>query len=360
DRAFFVFFEEKAKGIMSAKTIQSLVHSLDTVRFELLNTRISDLNLSISRSPIEPLVRRLHRELDAKGFRFRPEVYLTDSWGCPDRIPVIGVPFYLADERLARIEEEQTGEIEDAKRIMTLLRHEAGHAINYAYRLWRRPSWEEIFGRFTRPYRDVFRPDQLSREYVKHISVYPYGRTYAQKHPDEDFAETFAVWLTPRIGWRVRYRNWPVMRKLLYVNRLMKEIRCRPAENFRVRLLRPVENMNVLLADMYGKKAQRYRRAARGYVDDRLREVFPSVRGESLRPAFELFRKLRTRLLGRVVLWSELSEREVAAILQKLETRSETLKLSYRPGQEGERIMDVVSLVVALALDYAYTGRLTG
>jgi len=345
---------------MSAKTIHSLVQSWDTVRYELLNTRISDLNLGIAGSPLEPYVRRLYRELEAKGMRFKPDVYLTDGWGCPDRIPVIGVPFYLADERLLRIEEEQPGEIEDPRRILTLLRHEAGHAVNYAYRLWRRPSWEEVFGRFRRPYRDVFRPDPLSREYVKHIAVSPHGRTYAQKHPDEDFAETFAVWLTPRSGWRSRYRNWPAMRKLLYVNGLMREIRRRPAENTCRRLLRPVQSMTLLLADHYGKKAERYRRAARGYVDDRLREVFPAVRGAQLRPAAGLFRKLRARLLERVVMWSELSEREAAAILRKLEMRSEAMKLTYRPRQEGERVMDVVSLAVALALDYAYTGRLTG
>ena len=345
---------------MSAKTIQSLVQSWETVRFELLNSRISDLNLNIAGSPVEPLIRRLHREMEAKGFRFKPVVYLTDSWGCPDRSPVIGIPFYLADSRLARIEEEQTGEIEDSKRIMALLRHEAGHAVNYAYRLWRRPGWEEMFGRFTRPYRDVFRPDQLSREYVKHLSSFPYGRTYAQKHPDEDFAETFAVWLTPRSGWRERYRNWPVMRKLNYLAGLMKDIRRRAPENSRLQLLRPIDSMTMLLADNYGKKAERYRRAARGYVDDRLREVFPPVRGALLRPASALFRKLHSRLLGRVVLWSKLTEHEAAAILRKLEIRADALNLVYRPGQEGERIMDIVSLAVALALDYAYTGRLTG
>ncbi|MBN2344761.1 MAG: hypothetical protein JXO51_00115 [Candidatus Aminicenantes bacterium] len=345
---------------MSAKTIHKLVQSWETVRFELLNSRISDLNLRLAGSPVEPLVRRLYREMEAKRIRFKPVVYLTDSWGCPDRSPVIGIPFYLADQRLARIEEEQTGEIENSKRIMALLRHEAGHAVNYAYRLWRRPSWEEVFGRFTRPYRDFFRPDQFSREYVKHIAVFPYGRTYAQKHPDEDFAETFAVWLTPRSGWRARYRTWPVLRKLLYVNGLMREIRRRAPECSRRRLLHPVESMGLLLADHYGKQAERYRRAARGYVDDRLREVFPPARGTPLRPASELFRKLRARLLERIVLWSTLSEREAAAILRKLESRSKALKLSYRPGQEGQRIMDVVSLTVALALDYAYTGRLTG
>jgi hypothetical protein len=345
---------------MSARTIHSLVQSWETVRFELLNSRISDLNLRIPDSPVEPFIRRLYREMEGKKFRFKPDIYLTDSWGCPDRSPIIGIPFYLADERLVRVEEEQTGEIEDAKRIMALLRHEAGHAVNYAYRLWRRPDWEKTFGRFTRPYREFFRPDHLSREYVRHISVAPYGRTYAQKHPDEDFAETFAVWLTPRSGWRARYRNWPVMEKLLYVDGLMREIRRRLPENSRPRLLRPAATMTLLLDDHYGKKAERYRRAARGYVDDRLREVFPPARGSLLRPASELFRKLHARLLERIVLWSTLSEREASAILRKLESRSKALKLSYRPGKEGERIMDIVSLAVAMALDYAYTGRLTG
>ncbi len=345
---------------MSAKSIQTLVQSWETIRFELLNSRIADLNLKVTGSPVERHVERLHRELAARGFRFRPEVYLTDVWGCPDRTPVIGIPFYLADERLARIEEEQTGEVEDGKLIMSLLRHEAGHAVNYAYRLWKRPSWEETFGRFTRSYRDAFHPDHGSHEYVRHLRAQHYGRTYAQKHPDEDFAETFAVWLTPGSHWRTAYRSWPALRKLLYVDRLMKEIRRRPPENHRSRLLRPVETMTLLLTDHYGKKAERYRRAARGYVDDRLREVFPPGRGRVLRPASELFRKHHVRLLELAVLWAKMTENEAKAILRKVESRAAALKLQYRPGAEQGRLMDVAALTIALAMDYAYTGRLTG
>lgn len=345
---------------MSGRTIQTLVQSWETVRCELLNTRISDLRLRIEGSPVEPLVRRLYKELEAKKIRFRPKVYLTDGWGCPDRTPVIGIPFYLADRRLTALEQEQSGEIEDAKSIMMLLRHEAGHSVNYAYRLWRRPSWGEIFGPFSRPYRDVFRPDRMSRHYVRHISAHPYGRTYAQKHPDEDFAETFAVWLTPRSAWRRRYRHWPAIRKLLYVDRLMKEVRGDIPRGVKERLFRPVEKISLLLVEHYGKEAERFRRAALGYVDDRLREVFPPVRGAALRPAQGLFRKHHDRLLKRVVLWSMLSELEGRTILRKLESRSAALKLSYRPRQEAEKLLDVVSLAVGLAMDYAYTGKLTG
>jgi len=345
---------------MSGKTIRSLVRSWETVRFELLKTSISAFDLAIEGSPLERFVDRLRREMEAKGFRFKPDVYLTDIWGCPDRTPVIGVPFYLADPRLARLEEEQAGEIEDARTIMMLLRHEAGHAVNYAYRLWRRPSWGEIFGPFTKPYRDVFHPNRASRHYVRHIAAYPYGRTYAQKHPDEDFAETFAVWLTPRSDWRERYRNWPVMRKLLYVDRLMKDIRGSAPESRRGRHLRPVDCMNLTLAEHYGKKAERFRRDARGYVDDSLHDAFPASRGQVLRPAAALFKRYHDRLVERVVHWSVLTPAEAGALLRKLEARAAALGLSYRPGAEGERLMDVMSLVIALALDFAYTGRLTG
>ena len=243
---------------------------------------------------------------------------------------------------------------------MMLLRHEAGHAVNYAYRLWRRPSWGELFGPFTKPYRDAFRPDRTSRSYVRHIAAYPYGRTYAQKHPDEDFAETFAVWLTPRSDWRRRYRNWPVIRKLIYVDRLMKDIRGSAPESHRARHLRPADRMNLTLADHYGKKAERFRRDARGYVDDSLRDAFPASRGQVLRPAGGLIKRYRDRLVERVVHWSVLTPAESEALVRKLEARAAAMGLSYRPGAEGERLMDVVSLVVALALDYAYTGRLTG
>jgi len=345
---------------MSGKTIRALVKSWETVRFELLKTRISSLHLAVEGSSVERFLCRLRREMEAKRFRFRPDVYLTDGWGCPDRTPVIGIPFYLADPRLARLEEEQTGEVEDPRTIMMLLRHEAGHAVNYAYRLWRRPSWVEIFGPFTKPYRDAFRPDRMSRHYVRHIAVRPYGRTYAQKHPDEDFAETFAVWLTPRSGWRERYRNWPVIRKLLYVDQLMKEIRRTPPESRRGRRLLPVDRMNLTLAEFYGKKAERFRRDARGYVDDSLQDAFPVSRGLVLRPASALFKRYRDRLVERVVHWSVLTPHEAEVLVRKLEARAAALGLSYRPGAEGERLMDVVSLVIALALDFAYTGRLTG
>jgi hypothetical protein len=345
---------------MSPAHTQRLINGWETVRYELLNSPICELGLQVEGSPIEPYVRRLYRELAAKGLRFRPEVYPTDSWGCPDEVPVIGMPFYLFDKRLARIEEEQTGEVEDGQHIMMLLRHEAGHAVTYAYRLHKSPEWVEMFGSFTKPYRDNFRPNPLSRAFVRHIVHHRYGRTYAQKHPDEDFAETFAVWLTPRSSWRRRYRNWPALRKLRYVDRVMRSLRDVRPPRTGGQLCTPAEEMEVLLAEHYGQRAERYRDAAQGYVDDKLREVFPLVGRRTRVPVGDLLRTHRAALASRVAQWSGLDEDEVHAILSKLEDRADALDLYFRRGQLDAKLLDITSLATALAMDFAYTGRLTG
>jgi len=232
----------------------------ETVRNRLLERRICDLGLRIVGSPVEPFVRQLQRELATKGVKYVPAVYLTDSWGCPDQVPTIGIPFYLACAQLGRIEEELTGELEDRQTAMQLLRHETGHAINYAFLLWEEPEWRDTFGSFSKPYRDSFQPNPLSRRFVRHIFSCPYGYTYAQKHPDDDFAETFAVWLTPRSSWRRKYRCWPAIHKLMYVDRLMRRIRDQRPKCTGGELLEPVSKLTMPLAEHYGHRAKGYRR----------------------------------------------------------------------------------------------------
>ena len=234
----------------------------EAVRERLLAKRICNLGLRIRGSPIEPCLRQLRRELAAKGLDYAPAFYLTDSWGCPDQVPVIGIPFYLASAPLERIEKEQTGGLEDVQTIMQLLRHETGHAINYAFRLWEQARWREVFGSFSKPYRDVFYPNPWSRRFVRHICSHSYRYTYAQKHPDEDFAETFAVWLTPRSGWRRKYHDWPAIEKLRYVDRLMRKICGQQPLCKGGRLVNPVSRLTMPLAEHYHRQAARYGRTA--------------------------------------------------------------------------------------------------
>jgi hypothetical protein len=337
--------------------IRSITQSWETVRYELLNTRICDLQLHMEGSPLETPTQKLMKELAAKRIAFKPQFYLTDSWGCPDKVPVIGIPFYLADRRLRRLEEEQTGEIEDEQTVMMFLRHEAGHSVNYAYGLWKLPEWVELFGPFTRPYREEFQPNPFSRRFVHHIDAQRYGRTYAQKHPDEDFAETFAVWLTPRSNWRTRYGRWPAIAKLKLVDRLVRTVcRKKPATRLRRALLTPVETMDMRLAEYYGKKADRLRQEAQGYVDDKLRDIFPLVRTGEPASAGDLFRRHRDEIMERVVRWAGLDEREAEALLAKLETRSDALELAYRGRDEEAKLLDAVAVAVSLAMDYNYSG----
>ncbi len=345
---------------MAAAIALSPFNSWETVRCELLHTRVCDLGLKIEGSPLEPYTTRLNREFEAKGIDFRPAFYLTDCWGCPDRVPVIGIPFYLADKRLARIEEEQTGEIEDESMAMMLLRHEAGHTVSYAYRLWKDPAWVEIFGPFSRPYREVFHPLPQSRDFVRHVHVSQYGRTYAQKHPDEDFAETFAVWLTPRSAWRRKYRFWPALKKLKYVDAMMRRIAHRKPRKTSGKLLNPIEEMTMPLAEHYGQRAERFRAAAQGFVDDKLRTVFPRMIGNSAMAARDLLRKYHNDLLERLVRWSSLDANDAEAILVKLEDRAGALRLRFPQRQADEKLLDMAAMATALAVEFAYCGRLMG
>lgn len=234
----------------------------ETVRQGLFQRRICDLGLRLKGSALESFLRQLERELSAKGVDYVPGFYLSDAWGCPDRVPVIGIPFYLANPLLARIEEEQTGELEDGQTVMQLLRHETGHAINYAFRLWEEPSWRDVFGPFSKPYREIFHPNPWSRRFVRHICSCSYGYTYAQKHPDDDFAETFAVWLTPRSGWRRKYRDWPAIQKLKYVDRLMRKIREHKPKRKGGKLVSPASKLTMPLGEYYRRRSKEYSRTA--------------------------------------------------------------------------------------------------
>ena len=343
---------------MSAARLRSLINAWETVRYELLNTRVCDLGLRLQDSPIEPCLRQLEAEFKAHKIAFQPRFYLSDSWGCPDEVPIIGIPFYLADRRLMRIEQEQTGEVEDVSDLMKYLRHEGGHAINYAYRLWEDPEWTPTFGRFSKAYRDAFDPDPYSRDFVRHIA---HGRlhrtTYAQKHPDEDFAETFAVWLTPRSGWRRRYENWPAMKKLLYVDRLMRRLRLKQPMRTSGPLVEPVAELTMSLAEHYGQRTERFRAHAQGFVDDKLRIVFPELRSNTpSMPAQVFLRRRRHILTRRIACWSEMETDEIEMVLVKLEDRARALGLRAKDEKETERLIDIASLVTAMVVQFNNTG----
>src|ERR1700692_1686707 len=188
---------------------------------QLLSLRFCDLHLTIAGTDLELAIERLYRELATRGIRFRPHCWLAQEWFSPDGVPGIAIPFYLAHRRLMSIERRFMREVEGGNRnwLMRILRHEAGHAIDSAYRLRRRSHWREVFGPASLPYPDTYRPRPGSRRFVR-----TRGAWFVQAHPTEDFAETFAVWLKPHSAWRREYAGWPAYAKLEFIDQLAREI----------------------------------------------------------------------------------------------------------------------------------------
>jgi hypothetical protein len=237
----------------------------------LLDTRLCDLRLSLNGTRLQASLDRLQRELARKGLRFKPHVWLAEEWFSPDGIPGIAIPFYLAHPRLELLERRHMHEVEGGndKWLMRILRHEAGHAIDTAFGLRRRKAWRQAFGPASRKYPTRYSPRPGSRRHVLHL-----GHWYAQSHPAEDFAETFAVWLTPRSAWRRDYAGWPALAKLEYVDATMRELRGRRAPNRSRDVVAPLSNCRRTLRAHYRRKVERQQLEVPANFDRRLLRVF--------------------------------------------------------------------------------------
>lgn len=323
-------------------------------RDALLGRKISELGLSMRGTRVERLVDTLYAELAAKSIAFRPVVYLSDQWGCPDGVPVIGVPFYLVDERLERIEAEMSAGVEDDIEAMRYLRHECGHAVNYAFRLYEEPEWRATFGAFSRPYRERYRADPFSREYVRHILGW-----YAQKHPDEDFAETFAVWMSPDIDWRAEYAGWPALAKLEYVDRAMEQLRDQsPASPQLTDDDLPVEAMHYTIAQHYAEGADAVPIADDRQFDGDLRRIFATAadapRGDAARSFIQQHYR---EIVSRIAYWTSESPSVVRSLIDHLARRAGELDL--RIGTlEASTLIELTAFGTAVVMNHRYTHTL--
>jgi hypothetical protein len=322
----------------------------DSERTLLLGRRISELGLAIGGSRVERLVARLYDELAAHGIAFRPPVYLSDQWGCPDGTPLIGVPFYLADERLERIEAEHAGAVEGDDEAMRYLRHEAGHAVNYAFHLYERPDFATTFGDYARPYEEHYLADPLSRDHVRHILGW-----YAQKHPDEDFAETFAVWLTPGMDWRTEYDGWGALAKLEWMERTMREVsRLAPDMPVPTDDDLPVEAMHWTVADHYADAEELPVGDAHQFDAD-LRRVFASAADAPAgEPAAAYLRRHEGELVARIAYWSGVGPAAVRSLLGALADRAATLGLRVA-GLDAATLIELSAFGTAVVMHWRYT-----
>jgi hypothetical protein len=296
---------------------------------ELLDLRFCDLKLGLDGTALERrLTRRLFGELEKRGITFRPHLWLSEEWFSPDGVPGIAVPFYLAHPRLARLERQMMREVEggNANWRIRILRHEAGHAIDTAYRLRRRRAYTEVFGAPTQPYPERYRARPGSRRYVHHL-----GDWYAQSHPTEDFAETFAVWLKPNSDWRRTYQDWPARQKLELVDQWMRELRGRKPP---VRTRRRIEDLarnTRTLREHYAERLARHARHRSRRADGVLQRVFTARPARRVAPrASTLLRSVKPTLVDSVARTAGVDRYSVYQVLRRATVRAEQLKLRVR------------------------------
>ncbi|HEX6644276.1 MAG TPA: putative zinc-binding metallopeptidase, partial [Gemmatimonadales bacterium] len=304
---------------MAARTFQET---------NLWSTPIRDLGLTIEGTRLEPVIRGFERELELAGIRrLRPRFYLSTEWGVPFETVAIAIPFYLASPELTEMHAERVGVVEgfDPADILRYLRHEMGHVVNYAYCLYDREEWVKLFGSITQPYEDEYTPEPFSRRHVRHLDGW-----YAQKHPDEDWAETFAVWMTPGLDWRAEYAPWPVARaKLAWCDRVMAELADRDPEVTDDELDEDVGEIDYSIEDYYEDSLPEAGDMPPG-LDGALRAILTELpRQGQMHPLATMIRAHARSLARSVFTWTGHFPERTRELLRHLADRADALALAY-------------------------------
>jgi hypothetical protein len=321
---------------------------------KLLEVRLCDLGVALEGTEVEQRIGQVNRELEARGLVFRPFYWLSDDWFTPDGVPGIAVPFYLAHPRLAKLELAQMLEVEggEAASCLRILRHEVAHAIDNAYELRRRPTRRRLFGHPGVEYPEYYTPKPYSKSFVLHLDHW-----YAQSHPDEDFAETFAVWLDPESNWGLRYAGWPVLRKLEYMDRLMRELGPRRPRVSSRRRVDPLSRLKKTLGEHYRKKREHYGLDRPYFYDSDLRKLFSdSPQYVKNLPAARFVRRIRRHARMIVASFTDSYQYTIDQLLENIIERCRELNLRLTEPEEATRTDFLVFLTVQ-TMNYLHSGR---
>ena len=235
---------------------------------------------------------------------------------------------------------------------MKILRHECGHAIQHSYALHRRRRWQELFGKSSQKYPDYYRPNPASRRYVQHLRLY-----YAQSHPDEDFAETFAVWFQPRAVWRKRYAGWPALKKLEYVDELMEELKTQsPLVHSRTQV-EPLRAIKQTLREYYAEKQSIYQSSYPDVYDRDLMRLFSrDPKHQQYELASKFLRRNRSEIRRLVSRWTGEYQFTLEQVLKEMIGRCGELKLRA-VGSERKLCMDFAVLLTVKTMHFLYSRK---
>jgi hypothetical protein len=319
---------------------------------DLLERRISKLGLRLEGTAVEPLIKQLYDELSQKGLAFHPPTHIGDEWFVPIGIPAIFVPFFLVHNRLRGLERSMMLEVEGEtpEWFMKLMRHEAAHAYSYAYQLQQTKKWQQTFGQTSdEETPNTYRPRPFSRSYVVHLDDW-----YAQSHPDEDFAETFAIWLTPELDWRKRYAGWKgALQKLEYVDELAQSLAGKPPVHAPKYRVADYDCLNVKLKTYYARKRKLYEDTYPDFYDVDLRQLFAAPAGMK---ASRYLRERRRRLMNSVCQWTNEKKFRVNKLLTRLIDRCDALGL--RVAEDDPQLnFRVTAFITTLVMNYLFTGK---
>ena len=320
----------------------------------LLDVRICDLGVSIEGTSLEPRIAEVCQELRDRGIAFRPNFWLSDEWFTPDGVPGVAVPFYLAHPRLSRLEMSQMLEVEGGTRAwcMRILRHEVGHAIDNAYRLQRRRRRQKLFGKSSTDYPEYYTPRPYSKSFVLHLDSW-----YAQSHPDEDFAETFAVWLSPNAMWHKRYAEWPALKKLEYMDELMRNVARREPVETTTRVVEPLSRIRNTLRQHYRRKRKHYGIDYPGFYDRDLRRLFsdaPEFAGNT--SAAQFLKHIRREVRRLVGGWTSTYQYTIDQVVEDMIARCKELNLRLTTPEDRAKL-DFTVLLTVQTMNYLHGGR---
>lgn len=319
---------------------------------ELLRSRICDLKLKIPGTELESRIEKFYSELSAKNLSLKPICYLGDEWFCPEGSATIAIPFYLAHPRLKKLEEKMMMEVEGGTEdwCMRLLRHEMGHVLNHAYLLEKDKHWQKLFGPTSLEYSESFRARPYSRRFVRHLDGY-----YAQSHPEEDFAETFAIWFTPELDWRHQYQGWKALDKLEYVDQLMKKLAGKPPLVFSKARISDASRLRSRLEAHYKRRRRLYAQEFPDFFDADLKKLFaePSAMPDGERAA-PFLRRSNKLILNAVSVWTGEPKFTINRLLRGLTERCAELDLRLKAESAA---IEIAAYLATLAAHYRLTGK---
>ena len=321
---------------------------------ELLNLRLADLPIHLEGTVVESRIGQLRSELEARGLKFPLHFYLSDEWFTPDGRAAMAVPFYLAHPRLERLEKSQMLAVEGGEHdwCMRILRHEAGHVIDNAYKLRLRRQRRQVFGSSAQPYPEFYTPRPYSKSFVMHLDPW-----YAQSHPDEDFAETFAVWLTPEAQWKPRYAGWPAIKKLEYIDALMKSLVGKRPLLDDIDEVDPLPRLNRTLRYHYRRKRRHHGVDHPAFYDRDLRRLFsdaPEHAGHLT--AAQFLARIRRPVRKVVADWTGIYQYTIDKVLEDIIVRCRELRLRLAV-PEDRALQEFTVLLTVQVMNYLHSGR---